>query len=229
MYRHLFLDLDGTLMDFREAERRAFTLMAGQLEIPIDEDSHLLFARGNRACWKEHEEGRLSIEELSLKRFILFGESGGLSFDPESASSVYEDHLGRQAILYPETLPLLTLLKDEGYRLHIASNGIGRVQRGRLEASNLGRFFDHLFISTEIGVSKPRPGFFEHMLRTTGAKMRECVMIGDSLSSDIQGALDVHMDCIWINAEHQETSLEPTYTITSLSELHPLLDSLKKE
>ena len=80
MYRHLFLDLDGTLMDFREAERRAFTLMAGQLEIPIDEDSHLLFARGNRACWKEHEEGRLSIEELSLKRFILFGESGGLSF-----------------------------------------------------------------------------------------------------------------------------------------------------
>jgi len=65
------------------------------------------------------------------------------------------------------------------------------------------------------------------MLRTTGADKRECVMIGDSLSSDIQGALDVQLDCIWLNTENRETALEPTYTITSLSELHPLLNSIK--
>ena len=55
MYHHLFLDLDGTLMDFREAERRAFTRMAGQLRIPIDDASHLLYARCNHSCWKEFE------------------------------------------------------------------------------------------------------------------------------------------------------------------------------
>ena len=227
MYHHLFLDLDGTLMDFREAERRAFTRMAGQLRIPIDDASHLLYARCNHSCWKEFEQGLLTIDELSLKRFALFQEQSNLRFDVESASEVYEDHLSRQAILYPETLPLLTLLKDEGYRLHLAFNGISRVQRGRLEASNLERFFDHIFISTEIGVPKPDPGFFERMLRTTGADKRECVMIGDSLSSDIQGALDVQLDCIWLNTENRETALEPTYTITSLSELHPLLNSIK--
>jgi YjjG family noncanonical pyrimidine nucleotidase len=229
MYHHLFLDLDGTLMDFREAQKRAFTLMAEQLRIPINDTSHEIYDRCNHACWKEFEQGLLTIEELTLKRFVLFREQSGLRLDPTSASTVYEDHLSRQAILYPQTLPLLTLLSDEGYRLHLASNGISRVQRGRLECANLDRFFDHVFISTEIGVPKPDSGFFEHMLQTTGAKKQESVMIGDSLSSDIQGALDFRMDCIWLNTDNRQTALKPTYTITSLAQLHPLLVSVKKQ
>ncbi|OQA38839.1 MAG: putative HAD-hydrolase YfnB [Spirochaetes bacterium ADurb.Bin315] len=124
MYHHLFLDLDGTLMDFREAQKRAFTLMAEQLRIPINDTSHEIYDRCNHTCWKEFEQGLLTIEELTLKRFVLFREQSGLRLDPTSASTVYEDHLSRQAILYPQTLPLLTLLSDEGYRLHLASNGI---------------------------------------------------------------------------------------------------------
>ncbi len=104
MYHHLFLDLDGTLMDFREARRRAFTRMAAIAD-SRDDASHLLYARCNHSCWKEFEQGLLTIDELSLKRFVLFQEQSNLRFDVESASEVYEDHLSRQAILYLETLP----------------------------------------------------------------------------------------------------------------------------
>ena len=62
MYHHLFLDLDGTLMDFREAERRAFALMAEQLRIPVDDASPEIYAWCNLACWKEFEQGLLTIE-----------------------------------------------------------------------------------------------------------------------------------------------------------------------
>lgn len=226
MYHHLFLDLDGTLMDFNEAEKRAFTLMAELLNIPINTDAHHLYAECNLACWKEFEQGLLTIEELTIKRYLLFKERSGLEFDPIQASKVYEEQLSQQGILYPQTIELLTSLKEKGYRLHLASNGISAVQRGRLAVTHLSNYFEHIFISTEMGVQKPDPRFFDHMLTITGAKKEECLMVGDSLSSDIQGAIDSGIDSLWLNPTNQQTALKPTYTVASLKELQALLLSI---
>ena len=44
-------------------------------------------------------------------------------------------------------------------------------------------------------------------------------MLGDNLDADIQGAINVGMDNIFVNHIHTTTTLQPTYTITDLSEL----------
>ena len=65
---------------------------------------------------------------------------------------------------------------------------------------------------------------FEKMLEKLQAKKEECLMIGDSLSSDIAGAHAVGMDACWFNPSRQaDTTGLADYTVTDLSELLEIL------
>lgn len=46
-------------------------------------------------------------------------------------------------------------------------------------------------------------------------------MVGDSLTSDIQGGINFGMDTCWFNPEHKENGIgiQPTYEINHLTEL----------
>ena len=50
-------------------------------------------------------------------------------------------------------------------------------------------------------------------------------MVGDSLSSDIQGGINAGLDTCWYNPNHAENpgKVCPTYEIGSLEELYPLV------
>jgi YjjG family noncanonical pyrimidine nucleotidase len=229
MYRYLFLDADGTLFDFDEAERRAIILMGEALDVAI-EDFHLnAYQSANLACWKAFERGELDLDELKTARFVRFNEETGLTLDPKSASGVYESNLAHQGILYEQSIDVLDALKSRGYTLYFASNGLANVQRGRIAVANIAHYFEDFFISEEMGSQKPDIRYFEMMLEKTGlaARKEECLMVGDSLSSDIAGGIASGIDTLWINAHnHGSGSLNPTYTVTSLEEILPLLPSI---
>ena len=59
----------------------------------------------------------------------------------------------------------------------------------------------------------------------TDISKNEVLMIGDSLSSDIQGGTNFEIDTCWYNPNKVEnkTSLKPTYEVCSLKELKNLL------
>jgi putative hydrolase of the HAD superfamily len=223
MYRNLFFDADGTLFDFSLAEKTAFSLLAQDLGFPDSEEALDLYKKANALCWKDFEQGLLTLTDLKTKRFTDFFALTGFVFDSGEASLAYEGHLSKQGILFQESLPLLQTLANRGYRLFLATNGIAQVQRGRIAASGLAGFFDGIFISEELKVQKPDTRFFTHMLEKTGlsGKKEECIMIGDSLSSDIKGAFDSKLDTLWYNPENAgtELALVPTYICTHLSDL----------
>ena len=63
-------------------------------------------------------------------------------------------------------------------------------------------------------------------LRALGVENREHVlMVGDSLTSDIQGGANAGLDTCWFNPNHTENpgKVIPTYEIASLEELYPLV------
>lgn len=226
MYRYLFFDADGTLFDFDEAERRAIRAMALEVGITLDDRHIALYQEANLKCWKAFERGELTLKALRTERFERFNKASGFSFDPVASSVRYQSHLSGQGILYSDAIEVLAALKARGYTLYLASNGIATVQRGRIEAAAVGHYFDEIFISEEMGVQKPDVRYFDLMLAKAGLSEQRplSLMIGDSLSSDIRGGVDSGLDTVWIN-RHGESSptLEPTYTITELSQILGLL------
>ncbi|NBK20717.1 MAG: noncanonical pyrimidine nucleotidase, YjjG family [Spirochaetia bacterium] len=228
MYRYLFFDADGTLFDFDEAETRAFYQMTAKLGFEATSDQLEKYKACNEACWKAFERFEITQEKLKVKRFEDFFASEALGLDPILASRTYQGYLSQQGILYKESRPLLDALIERGYTLYLASNGIAEVQRGRIGQSQTGEYFKDIFISEEIGAQKPDAQFFSVMLGRTGleAKKSECLMIGDSLSSDILGGFSYGLDTLWLNMEGAHTNrtqVKPTYEMHSLPEMLDLL------
>ncbi len=229
MYRYLFFDADGTLFDFEQAEHNAFWKMAESLDLPLERDHEQRYIHCNTEVWKQFEKGEVTIEELKVKRFADFASESSILLDAEEASKSYQYQLSKQGILFDESITVLETLKERGYTLFLATNGIAEVQKGRIAVSKTEQYFDHIFISEEVGYQKPDPRFFTYMLETSGLSEQKqySLMIGDSLSSDIAGGIASGMDTLWLNKEGKplvDSKLKPTYTHSSLSTILEFLN-----
>ncbi|NCC65031.1 MAG: noncanonical pyrimidine nucleotidase, YjjG family [Spirochaetia bacterium] len=227
MYRYLFFDADGTLFDFERAEHQAFWSMAEALNLRLSFEHELLYKKCNLSCWKAFEQGVLTLERLKSKRFELFLQELSIQLDPAVASNLYQHHLSLQGILFDQSKEILQTLKNRGYVLYLASNGISSVQKSRIKIANIEHFFEKIYISEEIGFQKPDPRFFDAMFQAAGLEKQKnhCLMIGDSLSSDIKGGLSSGIDTLYLNLQNKtnDTAIVPTYTVTSLEAIIPLL------
>ena len=106
------------------------------------------------------------------------------------------------------------------------SNGTESVERGRLKLSGFEKYFDDIFISETVGVSKPNPKIFQMAMRKLGIEHSDKVLVvGDSLSADIQGGVNAGLDTCWVNMNglENESGLTPTYEVKALSELYPIV------
>ena len=125
----------------------------------------------------------------------------------------------------PEVLDVLRELSEVA-TLAIVSNGAQKVQTRRLAESGVMNFMEDVFISEKMGFEKPNARIFDAALRALGVENREHVlMVGDGLSSDIQGGSNAGLDTCWYNPNHAENpgKVIPTYEIASLEELYPLV------
>lgn len=103
------------------------------------------------------------------------------------------------ATAYDDTHAVLADLRARGYRLGIVSNLWAFPVRRVFKEMGLDAYFEHLVFSFEVGVRKPDKRIFDHTARLFGVKARDCVMIGDSMSSDIEGSLAAGMHAILID------------------------------
>ena len=128
-------------------------------------------------------------------------------------------YLGQAVTMYDDTLEVLDALKERGYVLCAATNGLACVQRPRVGA--LGGRIDRLFCSEELGVVKPMEAFFARVLEETGARAEQCLMVGDSLTSDILGAKRAGMKAIWVNRTGREPAegAAPDEIVENLTEI----------
>ena len=77
-----------------------------------------------------------------------------------------------------------------------------------LRLSGLGERLDGVFISDEIGCEKPDSGFFAPVFAALGDTAREDILIvGDSLTSDMQGGLRVGIRTCWFRHPGKENTL----------------------
>jgi putative hydrolase of the HAD superfamily len=113
------------------------------------------------------------------------------------------------------------------YKLAIVTNGLKDVQNNRIRKSVIGEYIKDIIISEEVGISKPDPGIFEHAFNNIEQYDKSRVlMVGDSLSSDIQGGINFGIDTCWYNPHktQNQTQISPSYEISNLMELLSILE-----
>ena len=107
------------------------------------------------------------------------------------------------------------------YPLTVVTNGFIEVQYEKFDKSGLRDCFAHIVLSEEVGCQKPSPRIFEEALRMNGLSADDVLMIGDSWTSDIQGAINAGIDQLWIRKTSEPLSAgqSATYIVKSLEEV----------
>lgn len=173
-------------------------------------------------CGRRWSRGRYWQDKLVIQRFEKLLAAFGVQGNPVEINDYYLTQLSQRADTFPGAEEALEELAEVA-TLAVVSNGVEKVQAGRLEKSGLGRFFDGVFVSGRVGATKPARKIFDTALNTLGIENRKKVlMIGDSLKADIAGGTGAGIDTCWCNfrgAVLPEGAPQPTYTIQGYEEL----------
>ena len=228
MIKFLFLDLDDTILDFRQAEHTAITRTLSAFGIDPTQEITEAYRRINLRCWKELERGTLTREDLKRVRFEKLFQQFGVEADVQAVSDAYMEFLGQGHWFLPGAEEAVERLSKK-YRLFLASNGTASVQKGRMTSANLYRFFEQCFVSEEVGAAKPSKAFFDAAFaRIEGFDPAKAMMVGDSLSSDILGGINAGIRTCWVNTNHYppKPEIRPDFEIPALADLEALLETL---
>jgi putative hydrolase of the HAD superfamily len=133
---------------------------------------------------------------------------------------------GKQ-VVYPDTLPTLDRLQHT-YVLGLLTNGTPDLQWIKIQGSGIAGYFDQVLVAGEIGIAKPDPRFYGAFLARLEAQPEETLMIGNSLTLDVQGGQAAGLRAVWVNRSGQarDEAIVPDWEVTDLGELDPILASV---
>lgn len=226
-YEVIIFDADETLFDFKKSEREALKNTILEFDIEYDENYHLnVYKEINTAIWREFEDGIITQEKLKVERFRRLSNRLNFEFDEVEFAKSYMKHLSYASFLFDDSIKLMQNLSKD-YRLIIITNGLKDVQDNRIRKSIISRYFEDIVISEEVKLAKPNPKIFEHALNNINhTEKHKVLMVGDSLTSDIQGGINFGIDTCWFNPNKtvNKTGIKPTYKISNLMELKNILE-----
>lgn len=219
----VLVDIDDTLLDFDRSSYKAMKNCIQRLNVPFDDNMFAVFKRINKGLWKKVENGEISSRQLFDTRWgIIFDElsitADGIKFERD-----FTDELFWIAELVDDAEDVLSYLKSK-YVVAAASNAQYAQQINRLKISGLYPYFDYLFMSEDLGVSKPSTQFFDKCVEKLNVDKGNVVMIGDSLFADIGGAKNSGISAIWFDKKNcEKQSPLPDVSINLLSEIKNIL------
>ena len=232
MHHNFLFDLDQTLLDFHASEYKALGIVLNENGLSFSDEIYRAFKAYNKSLWLELEKGTISRTELFTRRFRdVFSRCEGDSFglDPLKVNDAFIRTMSVNGVLMDGALAFVRRLKDNipDARIYIASNGATVNAKGRLASTGLDRYTDGVFISEEMGVTKPDAAFFERILEQIGEHGSSCIMIGDSLTSDMLGAKNASLDSVWFmpsgNIGEAMAAYDINYCASSFEELYEIL------
>jgi putative hydrolase of the HAD superfamily len=129
--------------------------------------------------------------------------------------------------VYPETLEVLERWSAARVPLALVTNGASALQRRKVGATGLERFFSAIVVSEEVGVGKPDPTMFATALDELGIDPGGAVMVGNDLDRDVAGSIAAGVRPVWIRRPGADDDDLPAPVgvdvITDLRELEALL------
>lgn len=220
-YRYLFFDVDDTLLDFQQTEKRSLQHLFAKQEIDFNQGTFQQYKQINHQLWQAYEKGEKSSQEVRESRFKLFFESLGKVVDGQVLEAEYREYLNQGHDLLGNSRQVLTKLAKT-HELFVVTNGPTTTQQRRLKDAQIIHYFQEIFISEEVGYQKPQKEFFEKVFsQLPTVPKSQSLIIGDSLSADIQGGVNAGIDTAWLNPNQQAIAKEltPTFELSRLDDL----------
>ena len=224
-YKYILCDADDTLLDFAAAERQAFKETCMAFDVCDSDDIYARYHEINDSHWKKLELGLTTRDRLLVERYIeLFTETGLLPVsNAQEFSRIYLGNISHQRQLLPGVTETLEKLSFD-YEIYIITNGTAQAQHGRLDGSPVMNHVKRHFISEEIGAAKPSADFFRFVIENIGdPDLGSYLVVGDSPTSDIKGALNFGLDSCLVTNGKEYKNYGQTYTIGCISEIFEIL------
>ncbi len=228
-YKILLFDLDDTLLDFGANETDSLNKLFQQYGYTFSDELFRVYNSVNKQLWANYESGNIVLDVVLNSRFSETMLKLGKVVDGIEWENLYRELLGNGSQLLMEGALEVCQSLSVSHRLFIITNGITQTQIKRLKQSGLYDFFEDIFDSQSIGFQKPSKEFFNYVMsHIKDFNIKEALIIGDSLNTDIKGGLLSGIDTCWINRKSQKNSAEiqSTYTVTSLVELYDICSPL---
>ena len=224
-YPYLLFDADNTLFDFEAANHNAFAKVCDYCGLTYSEELYEFYESINRPLWHQLDRGEVTKDFLVVERFRRFLAQKGIDRDPAECNRIQLTGLGSSTALLPHAQEVIETL-SRTHQIYIVTNAVASVQRARLAGSTLAPYITAAFISEEAGAAKPNRAYFDYVFsRIDGITAENCLVIGDGLSSDIQGANNAGLPCCWYNLkdEPRPADLRIDYEIGDLRELYNIV------
>ncbi len=225
-YKYLLWDVDGTLLDFEYSMRVSLYKSLKKIGVEATEEMIDRYSQINDRWWKRLERGEVTKAQLLPGRFIdLFAEFGIQCDDVNAYLKDFQENLGREYRIIENAAEVCAELKAQGYHQFVVTNGVSRTQQNKLQLSGLTEYMEEVFISEQLGAPKPQKEFFDVCFEKIAQKYpdfekSETLIIGDSLTSDMQGGINAGIGTCFYNPGGADTGeLKVSSQIAKLEEI----------
>lgn len=207
-YKNYIFDLYGTLIDIHTDTKQIelWEFMSDYLEKKFDKKIEPKKLKQEYAkLYKAEEKGlakamntkypEIKVEwvwEKLIGKEILDVEMSELCNTFRTKS---RDKLER----YEGVAELLSAIKEAGGNVYLLSNAQRLFTERELELTDLPKYFDDIFISSDVGIKKPDGRFLQMLIDKHNLKKEECVFIGNEVLADVGVATAVGIDIVFLN------------------------------
>lgn len=202
-YSHFLIDWDHTIWDFERCSRETLNEMHIRFALQgmTADEFYEVFSAINHELWIHLGQGRINknqLREIRLERTFKHFNQGIPSFH-EEFNQYYIQECPKKNYLMPGVTEVLMWLKELGAELWIFTNGFEEVQKVKVSHSGIAEYFNGIITSNQTGYNKPERIMFYRALEIIKSLPERTLVIGDTLETDIVGALNIGLDCIYYN------------------------------
>lgn len=236
-YKYLIFDMDDTLIDNKENVKYAFKKMVDYLNKEYSDELFNDWYYFDIQFWDDYKNGLIEVPEDYLSprdlyvayvqslRYIKFFNNELSISEALKVNDLFLNNLKEVVIEVKGAEEVLKELSSK-YKIVIATNGPSQAVYTKIDKIGCSDYIYKVFAAdmTENTVTKPNPLYFMELCKYLDEEDKsKMLVIGDSIKTDVEGAINSKIDSCWFNRDNKDIESNATYVIKELKDLLDIL------